>query len=706
MTSTATVAVLFCDLVDSTARLTRLGDTAADAFRRRFFERLQTSVDAVDGKTVKNLGDGLMVVFEHSTVGAIECAADMHRSMADLDPDDPPHLRIGISVGEVSEEDGDWFGTPVIEAARLCSAAATDQTLATAVVRTVIGSRRDAHTFDAVGAMRLKGLAGAIDVDAVDSIGPAVIPASVADLDVATHGSGSRRRVAVLGAMALIAGSIGGWWWLGPNSSEPDEKAETSTTSAPRSGMITEPHGYTPELNPVECAESVKQLAPDVSCSRLMVPEVRSQPEGRQIGVDVTHVPAQDPSNSPPPLLLLDLNEHLETASFRDVTDVYAVTMRGLSPADDPRIECDEIRTAWSNSFAVETDLPASIADRSAAASACAARLRSEGVQLDGYNMVEAATDLRDLVISADLGVVSVGAMAFTTTAAIEFAASNPGMVASLVLSSPTPPGESTIADPALYLAKSLDRVNQLCAVDPGCRNKYGNLRDAFTAKVAQLDAQPVAVNAIPLATGGEPIGVYLDGRRLARALSAALASTPQMGYVPIAVTGDADSQALVASAAINENYRLFVAPGVANGTALSYVCSYDGARPRSAELSNQVLQAFQGVDEPALRELCDAWNVPSIFSDVSGPLTGDVPTFIAQGGISIAGVNDWADVMERTLTRATVLRMDTMSDDLVFEGPACVRELRRQFLQDPSGDLDVESCEAETPAIEFIGAD
>ena len=41
---TATVTVLFCDLVGSTERQTRIGDEAADEFRREFFAVLAVAV--------------------------------------------------------------------------------------------------------------------------------------------------------------------------------------------------------------------------------------------------------------------------------------------------------------------------------------------------------------------------------------------------------------------------------------------------------------------------------------------------------------------------------------------------------------------------------------------------------------------------------------------------------------------------------------
>ena len=66
-------------------------------------------------------------------------------------------IRIGISVGEATLEDDDYFGDPVVEAARLCAAADGGQILVADVVRALAG-RRTPHLFVPVGDLRLKGL--------------------------------------------------------------------------------------------------------------------------------------------------------------------------------------------------------------------------------------------------------------------------------------------------------------------------------------------------------------------------------------------------------------------------------------------------------------------------------------------------------------------------------------------------------------------
>ena len=133
-----TAAVLFTDLVGSTELLSRLGEAAFDGLRRAHFVALREIIERTDGTEVKTTGDGLLVTFS-SAADAIDCAVrmqqavDAHRRTARL----PLFIRVGVSVGDVSFEDGDVFGTPVVEAARLVAVARGGQILATAVVRFV-----------------------------------------------------------------------------------------------------------------------------------------------------------------------------------------------------------------------------------------------------------------------------------------------------------------------------------------------------------------------------------------------------------------------------------------------------------------------------------------------------------------------------------------------------------------------------------------
>ena len=107
---------------------------------------------------MKNLGDGLMVVFS-SASAALGCAVAMQQGVEQENrgSENPVGLRVGLSGGEVSREDDDYFGDPVVEAARLCALCQSGQVLASEWLRLTAG-RRNRHECRSLGELTLKGL--------------------------------------------------------------------------------------------------------------------------------------------------------------------------------------------------------------------------------------------------------------------------------------------------------------------------------------------------------------------------------------------------------------------------------------------------------------------------------------------------------------------------------------------------------------------
>ncbi|MHB1138268.1 MAG: adenylate/guanylate cyclase domain-containing protein, partial [Microthrixaceae bacterium] len=600
MSSTATVTVLFCDVVGSTERLVRIGDVAGDALRHDLFARLRRSVEEAGGTEVKNLGDGLMVVFPRSAVGALVCARSMHRAAAAVDPDDPVRLRIGISVGEVAEEDGDWFGLPVVEAARLCAVAGTGQTLAVAHLRTLVGSRAEEHRLHDAGTRTLKGLAAPVAVVEVDWHDGDGMPLPAPAEDPVTAPVPDRRRRfgrrrgdrIVMGAIATVVliAVVGGALLVGALDGRSDrDVAAGDDRGAGSSGSdaVTRPRGYTPRLRQVACTTSTTASMPDASCSRLIVPESRANPDGRTVSVPVTRRPAED-GGTAPPVVLLDVNEPLVSTSLVEHSDVYQLSLRGFSPEVGPNLDCPELRTAWEPTLAVAPDDPEAMDVRAGAAAACADRLRGEGVQLEGYNMAEVAEDVRDLVFVADLDAVSVSAGGFTTTAAAAFARSNPGSVHALLLTNAVAPGSSPFEDPAGWLSDALERLAALCEADEVCGAAHPDLADAYLLTARGLDAQPRDVVASSL-VGTGPHAVRLDQRRWAAALEAAMHPSGRLGLVPQAIDGASNSASdeLLAATGIDEEAKGYVSTSAIAGAMLSYTCAYDATPHATAEISS-----------------------------------------------------------------------------------------------------------------------
>ena len=144
-----TATVLFCDLVGSTAQRTALGDDAADRLAASLDVILREAVGRNHGSVVKSTGDGLMAMFD-ATSDALSAAvgASRRRISTTVTADvERLVLRIGISAGDVHFVAHDCHGTPVVEAARLESAADPGAIYVSGLVRALAGSR-GGHRFE------------------------------------------------------------------------------------------------------------------------------------------------------------------------------------------------------------------------------------------------------------------------------------------------------------------------------------------------------------------------------------------------------------------------------------------------------------------------------------------------------------------------------------------------------------------------------
>lgn len=102
------------DEADTLARLNRYRSIMDDLFSRH------------DGRTVNTWGDGIIAEFA-SVVEAVRCSVEVQDAITaenrDLPKDRQMWFRIGINLGDVMEENGDFYGEGVNIAARLESLA-------------------------------------------------------------------------------------------------------------------------------------------------------------------------------------------------------------------------------------------------------------------------------------------------------------------------------------------------------------------------------------------------------------------------------------------------------------------------------------------------------------------------------------------------------------------------------------------------------
>ena len=125
--------VVFADLTGSTGLFETLGNVKATQAVTRLTQWIGTVCAQCRGRVVKNLGDGVLMVFV-SNADAIATAIKLQRQHSKRVANWPAPLKIGLKIGlacgDVVEQDGDFFGDAVNLASRLSDLSGPEQILA------------------------------------------------------------------------------------------------------------------------------------------------------------------------------------------------------------------------------------------------------------------------------------------------------------------------------------------------------------------------------------------------------------------------------------------------------------------------------------------------------------------------------------------------------------------------------------------------
>lgn len=123
------VAILFTDLVGFSSWALASGDDESLRLLRGVDAEVSAAVEASGGQVVKRLGDGTMAVFPDAT-DALEAAQHALTAASSVRADGyRTKLRAGLHFGTPRAIGGDYIGTDVNIAARLCEAARAQEVL-------------------------------------------------------------------------------------------------------------------------------------------------------------------------------------------------------------------------------------------------------------------------------------------------------------------------------------------------------------------------------------------------------------------------------------------------------------------------------------------------------------------------------------------------------------------------------------------------
>ena len=248
--------------------------------------------------------------------------------------------------------------------------------------------------------------------------------------------------------------------------------------SAPEAPTLIVPDGaQAGDLVDLEsCTYEAKDVEYAADCGTLIVPENRSNPKSRLIALPVIRIRTTG-NNPAEPIFRLGGGPGQSNMGFSHLErlienhDLVLVGYRGVDSS--PVLQCPEFIQAakgvGDNLLSEE-----SIANMGDALAHCAARLQDEGVDLDGYTILEEIEDVETARVGLGYERINLLSESFGTRVAMMYAWEHPDSLYRSAMISVNPPGRLAWEPDVLDWQITYDA--DLCARDPECSARTDDL--------------------------------------------------------------------------------------------------------------------------------------------------------------------------------------------------------------------------------------
>ncbi len=379
-----------------------------------------------------------------------------------------------------------------------------------------------------------------------------------------------------------------------------------------------------------------------VSCGYVTVPENRaaSSNSGKvKLAVAIFRATQYMTTPDPAPVLRLDggpggpslasLGIYITSASYSTFIfdhDQILFDQRGTGYST-PSLQCKElINLQYSTS-----DVSAQSYEQQA--KACHDRLVSQGIDLNGFNSLQNAADVSDLVHALGYQKMTIYGVSYGTRLALTVMRLYPGVVRDAVLDSVYPPNHnrSDLPSDAQHVFTVLF---QGCAKDPNCNAKYPDLQNVFYNLVDTLNAHPVSFPTTDITTG-QSYTLPLSGNDLVSWLFSSFYVTQFIPMLPQTIfqVQAKDYKQL----SFMEGLVAFDST-ISDGFFYSVECSEDWPFLTQQDITKseqgitpQIAAVF-GPGEQQEYDVCQFWNVQKVPDAQKQAVVSNLPTLVLSG--------------------------------------------------------------------------
>jgi pimeloyl-ACP methyl ester carboxylesterase len=398
---------------------------------------------------------------------------------------------------------------------------------------------------------------------------------------------------------------------------------------------------------------AVEGVAETLLAATLVVPEDRTQPDGRTISLHIVVVPALTAGLKDAPLFDIAGGPGISATSaaawyaadstgYRATRDVVLIDQRGTGKSSPLR--CPEI----------ESVSPLDNMYDPAAVKRCRDELE-KNADLTQYGTLAAVRDLEAVRLALGFEKIDLMGLSYGTIVIQTYMREYPQNVRSAVMLGTVPIGEKIPLHHARAAEDVLQRLLDDCDRDPLCGEAFPSLRTEWKDLLARFEAGPVSA---VYTDAVDTRMVVLQRGPFCEALRTLLITTTTQRKVPF----------IIHSAASDNFYPYFDAVMPDSGTTspfaegmyLSVTCPEGTQRIQADEIDAETAGTFLGryrVDQQI--GACAEWPTAVLSDESLQPVTASVPTLLLAGGMDYVTPVAWAQEVSSRLSDSRVVVID-----------------------------------------------
>ncbi len=417
-------------------------------------------------------------------------------------------------------------------------------------------------------------------------------------------------------------------------------------------------------------------------CGIVTVPENRAEPNGRQLDLAVTVVPAISNAAAPDPLFLLAGGPGqgaIETfgpfvSIFNDIRqtrDIVLVDQRGTGASNS--LKCESFEAL---------PLDATEEEGRAAVTECRETLEQKA-DLAHYLTATAAQDLEAVRLALGYEQISLFGVSYGTRLVLEYARQYPDSVRVMILDAVTGHDMVIFQDVARDGQDALDDMFLRCAHDVACAEQFPDLQTEYEAILERLETPQMTAFLHPFS--GEKITLSVTRPLVSQIVFNLLYSPDTVSILPL----------MIHQAYTENDYGTLVAQGmmssanieIADGLLYTIACTEDAPILDEAAVE----QTDFAVITTDFLEVCELWPQQTPDPAWREPLTADVPTLLLSGSADPITPPRYADEVDASLPNSLHIVVEGYGHGVMTV--SCVLDLMADFLEAGSTETLDPSC-------------